>query len=184
MSALEFLSIGAVVGANNLAVALMLGSLGQHRRRWRIAGVFGVFEFTVPLIGLLIGSVAADYLSGAGRFVGAGLLVILGVLAERSSVRDDLDGERLARQVTTWRGITALAVGLTMDNLIVGFALGLGDTEPLVLAGTIAFFAVTFTLIGLELGHRGRRRREELAQRASGILLIALGVAVAFGWPG
>jgi putative Mn2+ efflux pump MntP len=184
MDALELISIGVVVGLNNFAVALMLGALGQAPRRWRIAGVFGVFEFTVPLIGLLIGSAVAGYLAGAGRFIGAGLLVLLGLLAMRSANREGREGERLARRVTTRRGLVALALGLTLDNLVVGFALGLGDTEPLLLAATIAAFAVTFTLIGLELGRQGRKERENLAQRVSGLLLVVLGLAVALGWPG
>jgi len=184
MSAAELVTIGAVVGVNNFAVALMLGALGQHRRRWRIAGVFGIFEFTVPLIGLLIGSVAADFLSGAGQLVGAALLLLLGAFAVRAPASEDLDADEMARRVTSRKGITALAAGLTLDNLVVGFALGLGDAEPLLLAGTIAAFAVVFTLVGIEIGRRGRRRGETAAQRASGLLLIALGIAVAFGWPG
>ena len=184
MGAAELVSIGVVVGVNNFAVALMLGALGQHRRRWRIAGVFGVFEFTVPLVGLLIGSVAAEYVSGGGQLIGAALLFVLGVLAVRAPAASEENRERLSGQVATWGGITALAAGLTFDNLVVGFALGLGDTEPLLLAATIAAFAVAFTLIGLELGRRGRREHEAAAQTASGILLIALAAAVALGWPG
>lgn len=183
MNAAELVSIGAVVGVNNFAVALMLGALGQHRRRWRIAGVFGAFEFTVPLFGLLIGSVAAEYLSGTGRLVGAALLLVLGGFALRAPAWSGHDREKLARQVTTRRGIVALAAGLTVDNLVVGFALGLGDVEPLLLAATIAAFAVVFTLVGIEIGRRGRRRGEAAAQRASGLFLIALGIAVALGWP-
>ena len=77
-----------------------------------------------------------------------------------------------------------MAAGLTFDNLVVGFALGLSEVEPLLLASTIALFAVAFTLVGLEIGRRGRRSHEAAAQTASGILLIALAVAVALGWPG
>ncbi len=184
MGVAQLISIGAVVGVNNFAVALMLGALGQYRRRWRIAGVFGVFEFTVPLIGLLIGSVLAGYIAGAGELIGAALLVVLGVMAVRAPAASEENRERLAGQVSTWGGIAALAAGLTFDNLVVGFALGLSDVEPLLLASTIALFAVAFTLIGLEIGRRGRRSHEAAAQTASGILLIALAVAVALGWPG
>jgi putative Mn2+ efflux pump MntP len=49
-------------------VALLLGALGQERRRWCLAGVFGVSEFAIPLVGLMIGAVAADYLPDAARF--------------------------------------------------------------------------------------------------------------------
>jgi putative Mn2+ efflux pump MntP len=184
MSAAEFVSIGAVVGVNNFAVALMLGSLGQYGRRWRVVGVFGLFEFTVPLIGLALGAAVAGYLAGVGSLIGAFLLLLLGAFAVHAPARSEEERQRLARQVTTWRGLIALAAGLTMDNLIVGFALGLGDTEPLLLAATIAAFALAFTLIGLELGRHGRRERESAAQTASGVLLIALGVGIALGWPG
>ncbi len=184
MTAAELLAIGTVVGLNNFAVALMLGALGQRRRRWRIAGVFAVFEFTVPLLGLLLGSALAETFSDAGRFVGAALLVALGAIAVRSaarSARDPAERDRVARQVTTWGGLVGLAAGLTVDNLVVGFSLGLGDVEPLLLAGTIALFATTFTLIGLEIGARGRRDFEPVARVGSGLLLIMLGVAIGLG---
>lgn len=185
MTAAELLAIGTVVGLNNFAVALMLGALGQRRRRWRIAGVFAVFEFTVPLIGLYLGSTLAEALSDVGQYVGAALLVLLGGMAVRSATHlrydDPRERDRVARQATTWGGLIALAAGLTVDNLVVGFSLGLGDVEPLLLAGTIAFFATTFTLIGLEIGARGRRDFERVARIGSGVLLVALGLAIGFG---
>ena len=185
MSTGELLAIGTVVGLNNFAVALMLGALGQNRRRWRIAAVFAVFEFTVPLFGLLIGSALSGELSNAGRVIGAALLIVLGAMAIRSATgaagQSSKERDRRARQVTTWRGLVALAAGLTLDNLVVGFSLGLGDVKPLLLAGAIAFFATTFTLIGLEIGARGRRDYERGARVGSGLLLVALGVAVALG---
>jgi putative Mn2+ efflux pump MntP len=185
MSVAELLAVGTVVGLNNFAVALMLGALGQRRRRWRIAGIFAGFEFTVPLIGLLLGSALANTLHDAGRLLGAALLVALGVMALRSATREVPGGgserDRVARRVTSRGGLVALAAGLTLDNLVVGFSLGLGDVEPLVLAGAIAFFATAFTLIGLEIGARGRRNFEKTARIASGLLLVALGLAVGLG---
>jgi putative Mn2+ efflux pump MntP len=180
----ELLAIGTVVGLNNFAVALMLGALGQRRRRWRIAGVFAIFEFTVPLIGLLAGAALAGTVSESGRYVGAGMLVALGAMAVRSATRparDRGERDRVARQVTTWGGLVGLAAGLTVDNLLVGFSLGLGDVEPLLLAGTIAFFATAFTLAGLEIGARGRRDFELAARVGSGLLLVALGLAIGIG---
>lgn len=183
MSPLELLTVGLVIGANNFAVALLLGALGQERRRWRIAGVFGVSEFVIPLVGLMIGAVAADYVADAGRFISASLLIALGALAIRESRRHDpLVDERLAAKVTTWGGLVLLAVGLGMDNLVVGFALGLGDTEPLLLSAVIASFAVIYTLLGLRLGNSGRRHWGPPAQAGSGLLLILLGAAAAAGW--
>jgi manganese efflux pump family protein len=181
MSPAELIGLGAAIGANNLAVSLTLGSLGQARRRWRIVAVFGVFEFTLPLIGLLIGRETADALAGSGRWLGAALLAALGLWTLRPS-EDPGEDERLARHVTTWRGLAGLAAVLSIDNLVVGFALGLGSTGPLLLAGVIAVFAVCFTLIGLELGAAGRRRWSRGARVASGTALLALAIAIATGW--
>jgi manganese efflux pump family protein len=172
--------LGAAVGANNFAVALALGALGQTTRRVRITAVFGAFEFLIPLIGLLIGRGAAVILAGAGRWIGAALLAGLALWTLRSAAGGG-DPERLARRVTTYRGLAALAAGLSIDNLLVGFALGLGSTAPLVLAGVIAAFAVGFTLIGLQLGSAGRRHLERPAQWAAGIILLVLALAVAAG---
>jgi manganese efflux pump family protein len=175
----ELLVLGAAIGANNLVVALALGALGQARRRGRIVAVFGIFEFTVPLVGLLLGQGLAGALAGSGRWVGAVLLAALGLLAMRPRGIDD---EQLAGRVTTIGGLVALAAGLSLDNLAVGFGLGFGDVNPLLVAGVIAAFAVCFTLAGLKLGAAGRRHWERRAQIASGAALVALAVAVGAGW--
>jgi len=173
--------LGATIGANNLVVALALGALGQAPRRWRIAGVFGVFEFAVPLIGLLIGQGLSGELAEAGRWIGAAMLVALGLLTLRP---DGADDERLAARVTTTWGLVGLAAGLSLDNLLVGFALGLGDVSPLLVAAVIASFSVSFTLVGLQLGAVGRRHWERRVRVLAGVALVAVGLAVGAGWIG
>jgi putative Mn2+ efflux pump MntP len=141
--------LGATIGANNLFVALALGALGQAPRRWRIAGVFGVFEFAVPLIGLLIGQGVSGELAEAGRWIGAAMLVALGLLTLRP---DGADDERLAARVTTTGGLVGLAV--------------------------------SFTLVGLQLGAVGRRHWERRVRVFAGVALVAIGLAVGAGWIG
>ncbi len=74
-----------------------------------------------------------------------------------------------------------LAGGLSIDNLIVGFSLGLGSIEPLALASTIALFSVAFTWIGLEMGARAQKSYERFAKIAAGLLLLALAGADVWG---
>lgn len=181
MSVGELLLLGGAIGVNNLAVALALGALGQWHRRWRVVGTFAISEFTIPLVGLLIGSAVSQALAGAGQWVGAALLAGLGLWNLRPD-RDPHHDERLARRVTTWRGLAVLAVGLGLDNLVVGFSIGIpGSAGPLALAATIAAFAVVFTFAGMRLGSEGRRRWEAVAQRGAGAVLVVLAVAVASG---
>jgi putative Mn2+ efflux pump MntP len=75
-----------------------------------------------------------------------------------------------------------LAVGLGLDNLVVGFSLGIpGAARPLTLAATIAAFAMVFTLAGMRLGCEGHRRWEAVAQRGAGAALGLLAPGVASG---
>ncbi|MFN2369864.1 MAG: manganese efflux pump MntP family protein, partial [Candidatus Krumholzibacteriia bacterium] len=114
--------------------------------------------------------------------VGAFLLVGMGLVAVIGGIRNRSKDEKLARHVTRWGGLVLLAAGLSADNLIVGFSLGLGNAEPLAVAGTIALFSVAFTWAGIHLGRESRRKWERSAKIGAGLLLVALGVATGLGW--
>jgi len=177
----ELVVLGMVIGSNNLATALALGALGQKVRRWRVVFLFGLFEFCIPLLGMVLGQSASRTFTDSVDWLGPLLLALLGAWTILSSVRSKDEAEKLASKVTTWPGLIALSAGLSVDNLIAGFSLGLGKIEPLVLAATIAAFSIAFALIGLSLGHRAQDRHRRLAGIATGLLLIALAVAVAAG---
>lgn len=177
----ELLILGAIIGSNNLATALALGSLGQKIRRWRIVSVFGLFEFCIPLLGMVLGQRASTTFAGTFDWLGPALLALLGVWTIFSAARARQEAKQLASRATSWWGLIALAAGLSVDNLIVGFSLGLSRVEPLVLAATIAAFSMTFALIGLSLGHRAHENHRRVAGMATGLLLIGLAIAVMGG---
>lgn len=179
---LELLVLGVVIGANNFAASLALGALGQKVRRWRIVGVFGAFEFTIPLVGIWLGRHAAGLVADRAGWLGPALLAGVGVWTMAAAQRDSWQVERFARKATTWRGLMTLAALLSVDNLIVGFSLGLGGASPLLLAGTIALFAMLFALVGLRIGARARNRHERAAETTAGVLLVLLAVATWLEW--
>ena len=180
--------IGVVIGINNLSAALALGGLGHGHHRWRIVGIFTAFEFAVPLIGAFLGAALAQVISGRLPWLGGSLLAMLGVLALvstwRTAAQHPLSSsrDRLGRLATSWQGLVVLGASLSADNLVVGFSLGLDSVPPLALATTIAAFSATFTYAGVTAGARLSHRWERGTDVASGVLLIALGLAVALGW--
>ncbi|HPA14587.1 MAG TPA: manganese efflux pump [Desulfobacterales bacterium] len=182
MTLIDLVLLGIVVGSNNLAVALTLGALGQAELRYRIMLVFGVFEFCVPLVGIRLGSATAKAIGSYANIMGAVMLFGLGLLSVIEGIRDRGNDDRLAQRVTRWRGLVVLAAGLSTDNMVVGFSLGLGKVDPLTVAGTIAFFAVLFTWLGIRLGRESRRRWERSAKIGAGALLMGFGVASGAGW--
>ncbi|MDX1580471.1 MAG: manganese efflux pump, partial [Alphaproteobacteria bacterium] len=156
---------------------LALGAVGARSRRWRILIAFGVFEFFVPLAGLWLGREVSELIADAADWTGPMLLAGLGCWALLKAREGSLGENLNVEAITSWKGLLALASGLSIDNLIVGFSIGLGRLDPLALATTIALFSIVFTQIGLEIGQRAKGNHEVAARMVAGLLLIALAVA-------
>jgi putative Mn2+ efflux pump MntP len=170
-----------VIALNNFAVSLALGAIGADRR-WRIIVTFGVFEFTIPLIGLILGRTLAGSLASALHWLVPLLLFVIGVLVILESLRFGRDDERLARMASSWGDLILLAAGLGVDNLVVGFSLGLAGLNPLLLAAMIGLCSVCFTAIGLALGHASRRHWESPTEFVAGAALLFVAFGVWQGW--
>ena len=74
------------------------------------------------------------------------------------------------------------SAGLSVDNLVVGFGLGLGGVPVLLTATVIMLCSATFAWAGLHLGAMGRRHFEAPAEAVSGVLLLAVAGMIALGW--
>lgn len=181
---LTLLLVAASVGLDNLAASIAIGLTGVDRRvRLRIAVVFGVFETGMPLLGLLIGRGVSGSLGHQAHIVGGGLLMAagaqLGVTALRSGEDDvDVDRPRSALDGAPLGRLIVLATGLSIDNLIIGFALG-AHRSPLVLAVVlIGVISVSLSLLGLELGQRVGRSMEQGSGLLGAAVLVAVGAAI------
>ncbi|MES3629748.1 MAG: manganese efflux pump [Longimonas sp.] len=182
MTVVELLVLGVVIAANNMAVALALGALKQYARRGRIILVFGLFEFFVPLLGITLGQATARWVEQEIAWAGALLLILLGGWTLASSMRQAEPEDTIARRITTWTGLAVLAAGLSLDNLLIGFSLGLGTIDALLVATTMCFFSVVFTWTGLYVGYRVGDAFRHYLTTAAGILLIVLGVLKTVQW--
>jgi putative Mn2+ efflux pump MntP len=175
--------LGVVIGSNNLAVAFTLGALDVRYFWWRIIAVFGVFEFVIPLVGIFIGQHFSEYIADYATYVGGGILLLFGLFMVYKSFNSSLeDEEYLLRKVTSWAGIISLATGLSLDNLIVGFSIGLQNFHPLTTAAVIAFSSIVFTFIGLNTGKYLKEHFKKSTDLFSAVLLIMLGVATLLEW--
>jgi putative Mn2+ efflux pump MntP len=244
--------VAASVGMSNLAASIAIGVSGvDARTRLRVGLVFGAFEAGMPVLGLLIGEQTAASLGHAARWVGAGLLIAVGLYALTSAARaggpaeahEDAQVETREHAKTQGQarehaqvrrsahdsahvqgqapaqvreqahgepgrpgntgsttGLTGRGAGstgqvqpprivhllvsglaLSLDNLVVGFALGTYHTSIALGVIVIGAVSVAMSLVGLEMGagigNWAGRRGEQLA----GVMLITVGIAIASG---
>lgn len=176
---LDLFIVAAAVGLSNFAAAIGIGLAGLDARvRVRVAVVFGVFEATMPVVGLLLGRQLADSLGSTASHVGGGLLIAIG-LYTLVQVRRGKPGHE-AGNVGTGR-LIATGAALSIDNLVVGFALGTHDVPVVVAAVVIGVISVGMSLAGLELGDRLGVVAEKWSEDIGGVLLVLVGIAIAAG---
>jgi putative Mn2+ efflux pump MntP len=171
--------IALAVGLSNFAAAIGIGLSGvDGPLRLRIAVIFGFFEAATPLVGLLIGSRLAHSVGSAASYLGGGLLIVAGIYTVVQARRDTSD-EPPGSPGTGNLIVTGAA--LSIDNLIVGFALGTHDVSVALAAVVLAVVSVGLSIAGLELGSRLGASVEKWSAELGGAVLLLIGIAIASG---
>lgn len=163
------------LGFDALVVSASLGLRNKTKNKIKIALVFASAESLMPIAGMIIGGALGQLFKGAISVIGALLLIIVAVYFLFFD-RDEGDHLVLERSLAGWP-LIAVAIGISLDELAVGFTAGLMQA-PIVL--TILFIAVqsfTFSMIGVIFGAKFKPYLGEWAEKASGIVLGLMG-----GW--
>jgi len=167
------------VGFGNFAASISIGLSGAPRSaRLRVGLVFGIFEAGMPLIGLLAGHSAVAALGGFSGVTGGILLILIGGWQLIQALRA---GGGASPPPASFRRLLLLGFALSLDNLVVGFSLGVQHTSLPRALVVFAVASVCLSLAGLEIGRRLGRAFEFGAEYLSAAVLVAVGVLVATG---
>lgn len=168
--------LGFSAGLSNFGGAVGLGVLPLERRhRLEIMGSFTAMELLMPVIGIVVGNRAAGAVGSRASLAAGIVLILIGVYTLYETRRETRDLEIPVRR----RTIVLLATALSLDNLVVGFGLGLLQAPILLAAGFMGLSSLVLTVIGLELGRRLGKRLGERSELFSGLVLVAAGIFVA-----
>jgi putative Mn2+ efflux pump MntP len=186
---IALLVASCAVGLSNLAASIGIGLSGVNARvRLRVGLVFGVFEAGMPVVGLVIGRGLAAEVGLVVRWPGAILLMLIGALGVLRSLRahrakPQQPGEPDPSVIPQRGTVRLLASGLvlSMDNLVIGFALGTYGVGIAIGAIVIGAVSVVMSLAGLELGGLVGRWAGRRTEQMSGMILILVGAAIAGG---
>lgn len=172
---IEAVLIAFALAMDSFAVALTQGA--RFRPGWQqallIALIFGAFHVVMPLVGYAVGAFGLAFLEAVDHWIAFGLLGFLGVRMLGGHV-----GEGEAARPLRGRTLIVAAFATSIDVLAAGITLPtLGIALPLAIAliGGVTF---AMSLAGVWLGRMAGDAFGPWAERAGGVILIALGVKI------
>lgn len=179
------LKIAALVlplGLDTFAVSAALAAGGiSPARRLRTSLWFAGFEAGMPLVGLALGRPLGSAIGGAADYAAIGVLVIVGGLMLREGDEDGEEGRLSSMLEAGGLAAVGLAISISLDELAIGFTLGLLRLPVVAVIAAIAAQAFAMAQVGMRVGQRVGERIRVGAERAAGaaLVLLAAGLLVA-----
>lgn len=167
----QLVMLALALALNNSIAAIALGSAGISRKRqFATALLFAVFEALMPVIGVALGQGAARLIGAPARYAGIVILVGAGVY---SLLQMRTGGQSKAKHDSTGVRLIVLSVAMSLDNLTVGFGLGMFHVSIAKAAIVFGAVSLVMTLAGLELGRWIGRAVRVSTDLLTGLVLIA-----------
>jgi manganese efflux pump family protein len=167
----QLLFLGLALGTNNALASIALGTSGMPRsRQFTTAVIFGIFEAIMPILGIWIGGQVAGVVGDKAKIFGIAILVLVALWALLKKP-DKNEGKGAPKSMGS---TMILAIALSLDNLSIGFGLGMLQV-PLVLAAIIfGLVSLVMTFVGLEIGRFLGSRMNVSADKLSGAVLLVV----------
>ena len=176
---LKLVALILPLGLDTFAVAAALGLSGLSQRdRTRVTLLFTAFEMGMPLVGFVVGGLVGQTVGNAADYLAIAILIALGIymLWPRA---EEKEKERLGLLART-HGLAAIGLGISisLDELAIGFTLGLLRFPIVLVIVLIGVQTVLVTQLGLRLGQSIGEAIREGAERLAGLALSVLGVVL------
>ena len=173
---LKLLAFVLPLGLDSFAVAAAIGAMQVTTvwQRLRISLIFVLFEGGMPLIGLGLGTALARGIGQVAGYLAGAAVIAIGAWM---LLAGDKDEEEKASRITTSRGLALIALGISisLDELAIGFTIGLAHLPVTAVIVAIALQAFLAAQLGLAVGAKIGERWRERAEQVAGIALMLLG---------
>ncbi|MGV3487099.1 MAG: manganese efflux pump MntP family protein [Tuberibacillus sp.] len=173
MMFLKMIALILSLGMDTLMLSVSLGFV-PTKGKVRMALTFASAEALMPLIGLFIGKGAGHLIGNWASLVGGLALIAVAVWLIFFEDEDE-EEEKLERSLVGWTLILT-ALSISIDELAVGFSIGLVGVPIVLTIVLIAIQAFVFTFLGLTLGSKLKVYLGEWAEKLAGIVLGLLGL--------
>ena len=176
---LRVVTIAAIIlplAIDTFVLSTALGVAGVDKlTRLRTSLVLVAFEAGMPVAGFLVGGAIGGAIGRWTDYLAAAVLAATGLWMLRPGGDAD-EATKKVRLLESTRGwtIVVLGLGISIDELAIGFGVGLLRLPLLLLVGLIAVQAFVAAQLGMRLGsHFAENTREAAEKIAAGLLLLA-----------
>jgi putative Mn2+ efflux pump MntP len=168
----KLIALVVPLGLDTFAVCCALGMAGiVPARRARISALMIAFEAGMPLIGLAIGSPLGHAIGSAADYIAIGVLAIFGL---HTLLSGEGDGDAAGLLDAHGWKLMALGVSISLDELAVGFTLGLLRLPVTTVIVAIAVQTLVVSQLGMRLGAGLGEAVQERAEQLAGLGLFGL----------
>lgn len=179
------LALGVALAMDSFSVAIVDGLAEPNMSKGRhcfIAGIYGFFQFGMPLIGWFCVHKLVEYFKAFEKFIpwiALILLLYLGISTILEGVKEKKHPEQVKKQAVSTRKVLLQAVATSIDALSVGFTIAKYAFPTAFLAcliiGVVTFF---LSLLGLVIGRKVGTKILDKASFLGGTILIIIGLEI------
>lgn len=189
MTTAELILLAIALAMDAVAVSLALG-LRLRRPQWRdaalAAGMFGLFQALMPVLGWVLAFWFADAVSDLAPWIAFVLLTLIGAKMLKEAFEDEAEHEvehelgeaGMPVQTLTLRQVLPLAVATSIDAAAVGVTFGFLDVSVAPAVTVIGLVTFALSLVAVVAGSRVGERLGSRAEVFGGVVLLLIGLRI------
>lgn len=163
----DAIAVSMANGAHNHQISFI--------KAFRVALVFGMFHFLMPLIGYLIGSGLEKLISGFDHWFAFLLLTIVGIKMILESLKPVREKNF---NINSLKILLLVSLAISIDALVVGMTLALLPVNIWLAVTIIGATAFTLSLASIYIGKIFGKQWGKKAEIVGGLILIIIGIKI------
>lgn len=181
MSLSAVIATAASLAMDSFSISICIGLAGQTakiRHGLAAGAVFGLFQFTMPLVGAAAAGQVAGVLNDWAAWVASGLIVFVAFKMIYETLRSGSN-----RPALNFSAGSLLVLGLatSIDALAVGFSIKSAGGSAILLAFSTGIITFVLSLLGCVGGMALGAKNGARAQYLGGAVLLAIAAYIALG---
>ena len=173
------LSIGLAMDAFAVAICKGLEAKKATIKNMIIVGTwFGVFQGAMPVIGYLLGTMFAGFISSVAPYVSFAILLLIGI----NMIKEAFDKEECSccanESNLSFKVMFVLAIATSIDALAIGVTFALTEVNVILACSLIAIVTFIISGIGYKVGNIFGSKYKNKAEFVGGLILIGIGIKI------